>query len=613
MDATTPSRFGPFVLLKQLSEDALGETYRAGEVVDGAMRSILLLRIFNGQNIDQNALADVKDASPYSQQAPGLLPTHACGTVEGLPYIAYDYLQGQGLPALIRTARQGFSTFETQHAVLIISRIAKGLGQVHEIGGVHGLVVPPLILVSNEGEAKLLGFEYGNRLASMAQEGALGEALASYLSPEVRGGQTSTSRDDVYSLGAVLWELLTGNPPPQDVQNELETRLSMASLVGEGTSLPDGLAALLKRSLAPAAERFRDAEAWHRGLRAWIKESEFKGTNFNLAFLMHELFRQEIQREDDQIAEEKRLDLDLNQTPTAAIVPTPEPPPSAAPPAEPPAREAMPPAGVAVAVAEESGSRRGWLIGVAALLVVLLVSAYFLVPWQGSASDAQTTSAAAQPAPPVVPPPAVVDPAPAAADTTTEPAPPPPPAIDMEAATEELERLMAERAEAMEERLTAEYEARIASLQEQLETANAEKRAAPPPPPAPAPPPPVVRTPPPPVVAAPPPPVVPPPTVAPPPPRKPVVVPPRLVSMPEPKFPKKSKTRGAEAVVKVEVLVGTDGRVRQARLPGNRAPAFAFDSSALESARQAVFKPGTTDGKPTETWTDLEIRFKRDQ
>ena len=79
----------------------------------------------------------------------------------------------------------------------------------------HGFLVPQLVMLSNEGENRLLGFEVSEGLrASAKSQTPLGERYGRYLSPEALQGRPLTSTDDVYSLGVILLELLVSRPLP---------------------------------------------------------------------------------------------------------------------------------------------------------------------------------------------------------------------------------------------------------------------------------------------------------------------------------------------------------------------------------------------------------------
>jgi len=179
-----PTRFGEFLLLKKLSEDPLGEVYRAGRVDGTALAEIDLLRIFSIPDLDGGPLVEAMEGyKPFQAdvQGPGVVHFRRCGQVGGVAWAVYDYTSGWDLGTLIQAVRGGYSELELDHAVLLIERMAKGLSQVHKLesGGrpFHGFLTPHTVRVTDEGEIQLLGFETGPLFAAFAHLGHLGRVV----------------------------------------------------------------------------------------------------------------------------------------------------------------------------------------------------------------------------------------------------------------------------------------------------------------------------------------------------------------------------------------------------------------------------------------------------
>jgi tRNA A-37 threonylcarbamoyl transferase component Bud32 len=129
-----------------------------------------------------------------------------CGT----PYIVFEYVEGETLKALMR--RSG--PLEVGEAIAYAIEIARALGAAHEHFIVHRDVKPQNVLLSGEGTAKITDFGIARTLT---EEGLTldGRVLGTtdYVSPEQALGQSVTGQSDIYSLGVVLYELLTGVVP----------------------------------------------------------------------------------------------------------------------------------------------------------------------------------------------------------------------------------------------------------------------------------------------------------------------------------------------------------------------------------------------------------------
>jgi TonB family protein len=641
-------QFGKYLLLKKLAEDALGETFRAGRVGVHGMEQVVLLRVFNGTGIDGGALSAALAKRKAVHQAlvsPNIGNGVDLGEVRGVPFVAYDYISGKDLAALQEQARKRNHPIPSDHALLIAERIALALAVGYETRldderVLHGCVLPQLVMISNEGETRLLGFEAAPGLRQVVRGAVATRPLGRYLAPEARAGAPAHKSDDVYSLAAILLELLTGSPVAAD--GDLSAAIDHAELSSEGTPLPDDLKKLLKQSLCPQAQRIGDVITWHKALSRMMFEGQYNPTTFNLAFFMHNLFRDEIEKESREIEVEKTMELQL-------------------PPAAPAAAAAGAAAGVAAAAAaptapvkaptfgsvssdlrehtatgvmtdtqvraRKSGNMKMILGAVAALLVVAAGIGWFVM--QGRA---KTAANAAVPA-------ASVAPTPDRAVLQQQ-------AQAQQAEAQRLEKAYQEMLEKQSKDLQARYDEQLAAMKKDLESAKTRaaqaQQAVDAPPPAPAP----TRA------------AVPAATVAltpakpaattvassqlpgapaqPPTPAPTLAVapapaqadpqtalpsdvattqaapsgatPPRLLSRPTPKYPPIAAQLRLEATVKVRVLVNEQGRVDEAEVVG--APTRYFDQEALKAARGTRFAPATQGGQPIKMWVELPIKFK---
>jgi len=627
-----PEEFGKYLLLKKLTEDPLGETFRAGKVGKEGMEQVVLLRVFNGKGVDGEKLwqkASGRATIQQSLKSPNIGSGADLGRVRSFPYAAYDYISGKNLGALLAQANKQLSPIPTDHALLIAERIALALAAAYETRVqderiLHGFVVPQLVMISNEGESRLLGFEVAPGLRSLASAGWQDAELRPYLSPETFEGAAATRADDVFSLGAILFELLTGERIPVASPDAYAARIDSAMLANEGTPLPPAIAGLLKKSLTTRDQRIPDAVTWHKTLSKLMIDGHFSPTTFNLAFFMHNLFRDDIERENQEIQAEKKLEL-----PKKAPEPVAVPAPSAHETREvaTPVRETTL-SGTRSQFVEEKSKKGLWIGIAAALLVIAGVGGYMLM--SGRSKTAEIPAPA-----PVVP----------AAQPASMPGPAPTPAgPSPEELQAQIQSMISAQGKEVEDKLKNQYDDRIKQLQQQLEesrkaAAEQERQAARQPErQAPAP---VQETPEPEVKTAakpeptPAPPVVPAPT---PEPQKaepvqqaaapvptPAVrktqfgdlvqfgssgaTPPKMTSKLEPRYPEAAKRLNKAATVDIKVLVDENGRVVDAQRAGAKA-GFGFDEAALEAARRAQFSPPTKDGVRVKMWYPVRVSFK---
>ncbi len=650
-----PEEFGRYLLLKKLTEDPLGETFRAGRVGAEGMEQVVLLRVFNGKGLDGEKLWSKISGRANVQailKSPNIGNGVDLGRVRSFPYTAYDYISGKNLATLFAQAARQHSPIPTDHALLIAERIALALAAAHESRSqdervLHGFVVPNLVMISNEGETRLLGFEVAPGLRDLAAGGWQDDSIRAYIAPEALTGAPLGKTDDVYSLGVILFELLTGEKLADAPAEALSTRIDAAVLANEGTPLPAPVAALLKKSLVPREQRLADAMTWHKTLSKLMIDGHFSPTTFNLAFFMHNLFRDEIERESQEMQAEKKLEL-----PPRPVAPTAPAAGTAPAMASQDLREATgvregtwPGTRAQVAKEAERSKKPLWIGIAAALAIAIAAGGYFLFLRPGAGTTAEKTGPAPAP-PPAVSPTTM----PGGAATTGTPA------LTSEEIQAQIQQMFEAQVKEMEVKQKAQYDDRIKELQRQLEEsrrAGAEPERQPeriavqqePPPvearatqrtePA-APPPPVSTQPIAPVTqpaaaspqandqeekpaaSVPAPANVAPVQSAP---RQqqvqvgdlvqpgPGVVAPKLVSQPEPRYPPTAKRLNRAAKVDLKVLVDERGRVVSAELLGAKA-GFGFDESALDAARRAVFQPATKEGIRVKMWRSMRVNFK---
>ena len=233
-----PEEFGKYLLLEETDRgSARRDLPRRPGRQEGGMEQVVLLRVFNGKGIDGEKLwARVSGRAAVQEilKSPNIGNGVDLGRVRSFPYTAYDYISGKSLATVFAQSARQHSPIPTDHALLIAERLALALAAAYESRVqdervLHGFVVPHLVMISNEGETRLLGFEVAPGLRDLAAGGWQDAALRPYLSPEALSGAPTARADDVYSLGAILFELLTGErlpaaPPEESSATRIDAR-----------------------------------------------------------------------------------------------------------------------------------------------------------------------------------------------------------------------------------------------------------------------------------------------------------------------------------------------------------------------------------------------------
>jgi eukaryotic-like serine/threonine-protein kinase len=200
-------------LLDKIGEGGLGEVYRARDTKAGRTVALKLLPAIDDEAARQALLEDARAAATLSH--PNIATLWDVGEDEGTSYLAYEFVAGISLKQEI-----GGRPVHARRAVELAVQIADALADAHGRGLIHGDVRPDTIAVTQKGSAKLLDFGMARwthggaarRLATRAPDMLEASALpvVAYLSPEQALGGLVDARTDVFSLGAVLYEMLTG-------------------------------------------------------------------------------------------------------------------------------------------------------------------------------------------------------------------------------------------------------------------------------------------------------------------------------------------------------------------------------------------------------------------
>jgi TonB family protein len=307
-------KFGRLVLLEQTDSDPLGEEYRAARLgAAGFDRLVSVLRFSPAVSAHTEASKRLVDEARTASQLhnPSLVRVLGVGRVNQSFYVSTELPEGRTVRAVLsRCAEEGFP-FAVDHALMIATRAAAGLEYLHsrkdENGRalVHGLLTPGRLVVAFDGEVKVKGLGLWPALGATD---LLKPEERAYLAPEQAAGQAEP-RSDVYALGLVLLEALLGQPPDGSDPLLHVTAARIASPGGDPVPLPKPLSALLRRSLGrePGA-RFASIAEMRKAIDAMLFSGDFTPTTFDLAFFMHTLFRDEVEREARAIEEARAAD-----------------------------------------------------------------------------------------------------------------------------------------------------------------------------------------------------------------------------------------------------------------------------------------------------------------
>lgn len=278
MDSSeTPIKFGRYELLRLLARGGMGEVYLARmQGASGWQKQLVIKRMLPHLAEDpafaRRFLEEARISTGLSHG--NLVPVFDVGEHEGALFLAMDHVDGWDLRAIHRAELARGGRLPDQLALFIVAEICRGLAYVHHrrddqgrpLGLVHRDVSPSNILISRDGEAKLVDF--GIAIApDQAVRTATGELRGklAYMSPEQARGERLDHRSDIYSLGVVLYELLTGERPVLPGSDmEVLARVQRGEhrpITDLRDDLPAGVADLVDRAIATERDdRFNDVD-----------------------------------------------------------------------------------------------------------------------------------------------------------------------------------------------------------------------------------------------------------------------------------------------------------------------------------------------------------------
>ncbi len=213
---------GKYKMLEIIGKGGSGTCYRAEQLGIGRMVAVQLRSPISADNRQELAEFERRIAELAAVTHPSLCTLYDFGVIERTqPYVVMEFIQGESLSHIVRTE----GCLDPVRFVSIFDPVSKGLEAAHQKGLVHGDLRPSNIIVTNNG-VKIVDFAPHKVQFSSDTVGleAFLSASVRYMSPEQCAGKPPTVLSDIYCLGILMYEALTGKPP-FDGRHPLETGL----------------------------------------------------------------------------------------------------------------------------------------------------------------------------------------------------------------------------------------------------------------------------------------------------------------------------------------------------------------------------------------------------
>jgi len=263
---------GRYQVVRKLGAGGMANVYLAEDQELGRRVAIKILndRHANDDQFVERFRREAKNAAALSH--PNIVSIYDRGEAEGTYYIAMEYLDGRSLKELIVSRGPAPVTVSVEYA----RQILQALRFAHRHGIVHRDIKPHNVLVDAEGRVKVTDFGIARAGTSQMTEAGSIVGTAQYLSPEQARGTAVDQRSDVYSLGIVLYELLTGTVPFNG-DTPVEIAMKHLSVIPEPPSarrpeIPRDLDLIVMRALAKDPEdRYQSAEEMDADLERFAR------------------------------------------------------------------------------------------------------------------------------------------------------------------------------------------------------------------------------------------------------------------------------------------------------------------------------------------------------
>ena len=216
-----PQQFGEYELISEIARGGMGVVYKARH--QRLNRIAALKMIISGRFSSEDELRrfHIEAESAARLDHPGIVPVYEIGEVEGQPFFAMKYIEGGSLAEQMDQLRE-----HPREAMALLAKVARGVHHAHQRGVLHRDLKPGNILLDEMGEPLITDLGLAKSTTNDSNLTNTGAVMGtpSYMPPEQAAGGGVTTAADIYSLGAIMYQLLTGEPPHKG-ESAMETMM----------------------------------------------------------------------------------------------------------------------------------------------------------------------------------------------------------------------------------------------------------------------------------------------------------------------------------------------------------------------------------------------------
>jgi serine/threonine protein kinase len=313
---------GRYTIVKHLASGGMAELYVARQSAVGGFEKQLVLKLLQGRYAENPRVVEMfLDEARLAAKLnhPSIVHVYDVAEADGVKFIAMEYIHGETLTDIIRRGVAVQNYLPLEHGLHIISQAAAGLAYAHghfDAAGVplrivHRDVSPSNILVSYEGQTKIVDFGIARIQDQIREESGMRPGKASYMSPEQVAGEGADYRSDIFSLGIILYEISLGQRlwrGPADAVMRRIVEETIAPPTSVRRDYPPALELIVMRALEKSpADRYQSAEEMRNDLEEFLDESGFRTGPRRMAIYLKQLFAPDAPVTEEGVAQARQL------------------------------------------------------------------------------------------------------------------------------------------------------------------------------------------------------------------------------------------------------------------------------------------------------------------
>jgi serine/threonine protein kinase len=308
----SPVLVNNYLLVEVLSTTQPFYVYKAIDISQKSFDHFISLKTLHPNFLtDSNISIELKEESEALKYLsdPTIPKYYDSGEISGQQFLSYDHVWGKSLLYLLRELRKYSKMLSESYSAYIIAEICAALSHAHSIsdpaypeGIFHLNINPHNIIISYTGEIHIVGFGLKSPTIAGKSLKTMDFRKISYISPKQFSNTNQGVQSDIFSLGAMFYELVTGSPPFME-----KTRKSVIKRIAKGSyipatvvnnQLPDFLNSVFAKSLTPfVSDRFSSIKEFEKSISRFTKKYSSDLTSDRLANLMQSLFKKNISKD----------------------------------------------------------------------------------------------------------------------------------------------------------------------------------------------------------------------------------------------------------------------------------------------------------------------------